>query len=141
MGLLKAFISSPSRNHLVISNGCIAGLEYVDVGLEVSTFIEDKIGDRRLSMRVQDNLNALLRTHICQSEDFGEYLALTNIGILFEPLLKIDLEGLLDRWSQNTMLILDIGKGAIADNRLFLTEGCSTNYSVSLEGVNYIELL
>ena len=141
MDQVQAFVKSSSRNHLVISNGCIAGLEYVDVGLEVCTFIEDKIGDRRLSMRVQDNLNAMLRTHICQSEDFGEYLALTNIGILFEPLLKIDMEGLLDRWSQNTMLILDIGKGAIADKRLFLTEGCSTNYSVSLEGVNYIELL
>ena len=140
MGILKAFISSPSRNHLVISNGCIAGLEYVDVGLEVSSFIEDKIGDRRLSMRVQDSLNVLLRTHICQSEDFGEYLALTNFGILFEPLLKIDMEGLFDRWSQNTILILDIGKGTIAEKHLFLTEGCSTNYSVSLERVNYIEL-
>lgn len=140
MGILKAFLSSPSRNHLAISNGCIAGFDYIDVGLEMSAFIEDKIGDRRLSMRVQDYLNILLRSHISKSEDFGEYLALTNIGILFEPLLKIDLESFLNRWSQNVMLLLDIGKGAIADNHLFLTEGCSPNYSVSLEGVNYIEL-
>lgn len=118
----------------------MAGLEYVDVGLEVSTFIEDKVNDRRLSMRTQDNLNAILRSHICKSEDFGDYLGLKNIGILFEPLLKIDLDGFLDRWSQNMMLILDIGKGVIADNHYFLTQGCSKEYSVSLEGINHIEL-
>ena len=105
MGILKAFLSSPSRNHLVISDGCIVGFDYIDVGLEISAFIEDKISDRRLSMRVQDHLNVLLRSHICKSEEFGEYLALTNIGILFEPLLKIDLEGFLDRWSQNMILL------------------------------------
>ena len=108
MGILKAFLSSPSRNHLVISDDCIVGFDYIDVGLEKSAFIEDKISDRRLSMRVQDHLNVLLRSHICKSEEFGEYLALTNIGILFEPLLKIDLDGFLDRWSQNMILILDV---------------------------------
>ena len=141
MGILKAFLSSPSRNHLVISDDCIVGFDYIDVGLEISAFIEDKISDRRLSMRVQDHLNVLLHSHICKSEDFGEYLALTNIGILFEPQLRIDLEGFLDRWSQNMILLLDIGKGQVADNRLFLTQGCSSDYSVSLERVNYIELV
>ena len=141
MGILKAFLSSPSRNHLVISDGCIVGFDYIDMGLEISTFIEDRISDRRLSMRVQDQLHALLRSHICKSEEFGEYLALTNIGILFEPLLKIDLEGFLDRWSQNMILLLDVGKGNIQDNHFFLTQGCSRDYSVSLEGINYIELL
>ena len=140
MGILKEFISCPSRNHLVISDGCMVGFDYIDVGLEVSAFIEDKISDRRLSMRVQDCLNALLRSHICKSEEFGEYLALTNIGILFEPLLKIDLEGFLDRWSQNMILLLDLGKGHVQDNHLFLTQGCSREYSVSLEGINYMKL-
>ena len=140
MGILKQFLCSPSRNHLVISDGCIVGFDYIDVGLEVSAFIEDKISDRRLSMRVQDHLNALLRSLICKSEEFGEYLALSNIGILFEPLLKINLEGFLDRWSQNMILLLDLGKGHVQDNHLFLTQGCSREYSVSLEGINYMKL-
>ena len=118
----------------------MAGLEYVDVGYEVSIFIEDIINDRRLSMRTQDKLNALLRTHICKSEDFGNYLALKNIGILFEPLLNIDLEVILNRWSQNIVLFLDIGRGIITNNCLYLTQGCSNDYSVSLEGFNHIEI-
>lgn len=140
MEILKAFISSPSRNHLVISDSCIAGFDYLNVGSEISAFIEDKINDRRLSMRVQDKLNTLLSSHICKSEEFGEYLALTNIGILFEPLLKIDLEGFLDKWSQNMMLLLDVGKGYVQDDRYFLTQGCSRDYSVSLEEISYIDL-
>ena len=135
------FICSPSRNHLIISDGCLPDLEYVDAGLEVSTFIEDKIGDRRLSMRVQDYINDMLRTHIRHSEEFGEYIAIKNIGVLFEPLLKIDLERFFDRWSQNIMLIFDKGKSTIEDNRLYLVKGCSNDYTVSLEGINYIEVL
>ena len=101
---IRTFIQSPSRNHLVLSRGCIDGMVYVDVGLEVSMYIEDKIGDRRLSMRTQDNLNIKLRDSIKVSEAYGSYLALSNIGIIFEPSLKIDVEGLLNRWSQNVCL-------------------------------------
>ena len=110
----------------------------MDVGLEISIFVEDKLGDRRLSMRTQDYLNTKLRSHISHSEDFGEYIALKNLGILFEPLLKINIEGFLDRWSQNMILFLDIGKSVISDNFFFLSKGCSSKYTVSLEGLNYI---
>ena len=132
-------MNSPSRNHLVFTSGCLDGYEYLDVGFELSSHIEEIVGDRRLSMRVQDKLNNILRAHIRKSEGLGEYVALTNIGILFEPLLKIDLEGFLNRWSQNTVLFWDLGKGAVIDNSLYLVEGCSRDYSVSLEGINYIE--
>ena len=84
MDRVQAFIHSPSRNHLVLSNGCLDGLKYTDVGYEVSGFIEDIIGDRRLSMRVQDYITKLFREHIFQSDSLGQYLALTNVGILFE---------------------------------------------------------
>lgn len=136
---LKTFIQSPSRNHLIFSNGCIDGLVYVDVGLEISTYIEDKVGDRRLSMRTQDIINIKLKDSIRTSETFGSYLAITNIGIIFEPALKIDIEGLLNRWSQNVCLFVNIEKGIIDNNSLFLVKGCPIDYSVSLEAINYYE--
>ncbi len=136
---ISDFICSPSRNHLIIANGCLDDLEYVNVGLEVSTLIEDKLNDRRLSMRIQDDLNNIMNCHICHSEKFGYYIGLKNIGILFEPLLKINLEGFFDRWSQNITLIINKDKAIIDNNRLFLTKGCSNDYTVSLKGINYIE--
>jgi len=51
------------------------------------------------------------------------------------------LERFFDRWSQNIMLIFDKGKSTIEDNRLYLVKGCSNDYTVSLEGINYIEVL
>ena len=135
---IRTFTNSASRNHLILSSGCLEAFNYVNVGFEISSYIEPIIGDRRLSMRTQDKLNSLLRDSIGQLDDFGAYLAITNIGILFEPSLKIDVEGLFDRWSQNNVLVVDISKGAISSNRLFLTPNCPDQYSLSLQRINYI---
>ena len=132
------FINSPSRNHLVLSNGCVESLSYFDVGFEISSIVESIIGDRRLSMRTQDLLNKLFSEHTYQDATFGQYLALRNVGILYEPLLKIDVEGLFDHWSQNTTLFIDMGKGSVEGNRFYLIKGCSEQYSVSLQRINYI---
>lgn len=138
MDRLQAFIQSPSRNHLVLSNGCLDSLRYTDVGFEVSCLIEERIGDRRLSMRVQDYITKFFSEHIVQSDFFGQYLALTNVGILFEPALKLDIEALLDRWSQNITLFIDMAKGSVVDNRYYLTQGCAGTYSVSLSSINHL---
>jgi hypothetical protein len=137
---LLAFIHNPSRNHLILSNGCLDGLKYTDVGFEVSCFIENYVRDRRLSMRAQDFVAKLFREHICKSEDYGQYLALTNVAILFEPSLKLDVESLLDRWSQNITLFLNVENGIVTNNRYYLVPGCKEGYSVLLSAINYIQL-
>jgi hypothetical protein len=137
---VQTFINSPSRNHLVLSSGCLEGLKYIDVGFVVSCFIEDIIGDRRLSMRVQDYITKFFREHIFQSDSLGQYLALSNVGILFEPALKLDVEVLFDRWSQDVALFIDKGKGVLADNRYYLTQGCTEVFSVPLASINHIVL-
>ena len=124
----------------MLSNGCLDGIKYTDVGFEVSCFIEEFIGDRRLSMRVQDYITKLFREHIFQSESLGLYLALSNVGILFEPALKLDVEALFDHWSQNITLFIDKGKGVLTDNRYYLTQGCAEVFSVPLASINHIFL-
>ncbi len=135
---IRSFTNSASRNHLILYCGCFEEINYLNIGFEISSFIEPIITDRRLSMRTQDKLNKLLRENVNQLDDLGAYLAITNIGILFEPSLKIDIEGLFDRWSQNNVLVDDIGEGTITSNRLFLTPNCPEQYSVSLQKFNYI---
>ena len=137
---LLAFIHSPSRNHLILSNGCLGGLKYTDVGFEVSCFITDIIGDRRLSMRTQDYINKLFREHIFPSDYLGQYLAVTNVGILFEPLLKLDVEAFFDRWSQNNTLLLDIGNGTLNKNCYCLSKECKDAFSIPLDSINHLVL-
>lgn len=110
------------------------------MGFEVSCFIEEFIGDRRLSMRFQDYITKLFREHIFQSESLGLYLALSNVGILFEPALKLDVEALFDRWSQNILLFIDMGKGVLTGNRYNLTQGCADIFTVPLASINHIVL-
>lgn len=140
MADLYTFINNTSRNHLILKNGFVDDLEYMDVGLELSAFIEDIISDRRLSLRTQDKLNSLFREHTKNSDSIGIYLALTKIGILFEPQLKIDIESLFNRWSQNMTLVIDMGRGKLSENLLYLTADSSDAYSVSLESINHIIL-
>ena len=91
-------------------------------------------------MRTQDYINKLFREHIFLSNDLGQYLAVTNVGILFERLLRLDVEALLDRWSQNNTLLLDIGNGTLSNKRYYLSKECKEAFSVSLASVNHLVL-
>lgn len=133
---LEAFIGSPSRNHIVFSNGRLDHLQYLDVGLELSTGIEDILSDRRLSMKSQDILNRLFSDHTISSSVYGSYLAIENLGILFEPLLKFDLMALLNKWSQNILLVINMGKGSITNDVYYLVDG-ETKFTIDLHTFNY----
>ena len=91
-------------------------------------------------MRTQDYINKLFREHIFLSDYLGRYLAVTNVGILFEPLLKLDVETLLNRWSQNNTLLLDVGNGILNKNIYYLSKDCKDAFSVPLESINYLVL-
>ena len=135
-----SFVQSTSRNHLVFTDGCLDGFQYVNVGLELSTQIEDLLSHRRLSLKAQDIINDLFSKRIMKSEHLGSYLALQNIGILFEPLLRFDLEALFNKWSQNHLLVIDRGKGCVRDERFFLVENRDVKFSVDLSSLNYFIL-
>lgn len=91
-------------------------------------------------MRTQDYLNKLFREHVFLSDYLGRYFAVTNVGILFEPLLKLDVEALLDRWSQDNTLLLDVGNGILNKNRYYLSKECPEAFSASLESINHLVL-
>ena len=68
----------------------------------------------------------------------GKYIALENIGILFEPELGFNLKATLDNASTNKTIII-CSEAQIKDNRLyFLQDG--DNFSVDLTGLSYLEI-
>ena len=136
---LVQFSRTPSRNHIAFVTQCDDDFCFVDVGLALSMKIEDILSDRRLSLKAQDYLNDLLNTNVFDSNVIGSYLAIRNIGILFEPQLHIDIEALFNKWSQNIFLIVDMGRGSIAQDKFFLSQQ-TDHYSVDLHELNYIVL-
>ena len=135
---LCQFSRSASRNHIAFVKGNVENLDYVDLGYELSLKIEDILTDRRLSMKAQDYLKSIIMSNIHEDNDLGEYIAIKNIGILFEPELNFSLEALFNSWSQNTLLIVDIANGKVDNKRFFLEDGCPIQYSVDLKDFNYI---
>ena len=96
---ISELVAQNTRNKLVFCGHSIDGISFVDVGFELSL---------RLSKSSYDNDSALTDV-LGQSfhhDKIGTYLAITNIGILFEPELKLNIRDILDSYSKNQCLIV-----------------------------------
>lgn len=122
MDNLKDFIKGSSRNKLIIATSQLDFVDWTDVGKLFSSKIQSSLDDRWLSLKGIGILEELFGSHISKSNDFGEYLAIHNLGILFEPELNIDVLTLLDKYSRNKALFIR-WEGEIKNNTLyFLSE-------------------
>ena len=103
---ILSYLSTRSRNKIVIFRENIAGIELTNIGLLLSEAIFNLKNTDRLSIRATNELEGILQKATYDHAEYGKILAITNIGILLEPDLKIDFMRLLDRYSQNNALFL-----------------------------------
>lgn len=90
-------------------------------------------------MRASAELDSLLNSNIHQHFLYGKYLSIDNIGILFEPELKIDFARLLENYSQNNILFLKWEGEIDNENIYFLTKQKGTK--ISIKNLSHIVLL
>lgn len=136
---IEAFLSAAPRYKLVVlkadSSNSVA--DSVDIGKELSVVISgiDRRDDVRFQFAVQDAIDDIISSHICNDETFGKYIIMENPGILFETALNVDICSLLKRISKNTLVIL-LWPGVIRSDRLcFLSE--SSDLFISQTDINY----
>lgn len=96
---IKDYIAQNTRNKIVICRDSIDGLEFINVGYDLSKLLSKN------GYNYEEAVNAILNKTI-HDETIGNYLALTNIAILFEPELKINVNDILDAYSKNQCLII-----------------------------------
>jgi hypothetical protein len=116
------YIKSQSRNKIIFYSQDIYALQSVNVGLRISESIYNLNETGRIAMRVLSELDGILNAAISQHDVFGRYLSIKNIGVLFEPELKLDFSNLLDRYSQNNVLFVNWEGEIDAANIYFLTK-------------------
>ena len=99
---ISELVAQNTRNMLVFCDHSIDELHFVDVGFELSL---------RLSKSSYDNDSALAAVlgQSSRHDKIGTYLAVKNIGILFEPELKLNIHDILDSYSKNQCLIVKTG--------------------------------
>lgn len=118
-----------TRNKIVLSRNLIAGIEYSNIGKILSEILYDYSNERRVAMKANEELNKILTSSLKDYPDYGQVIAIKNIGILFEPMLKLNIADIFSHHSQNNLLIVE-WEGEITDGGIyFLTQkdGVKTN--------------
>lgn len=95
------------QNNIIISNSPLEGYNYVDIGYELSTRLSSilpTISDASLTSL--DILTDIFSIGENVSSSGKKYIALSNISILFERELKINMRYLIESLAKNRTLII-----------------------------------
>ena len=96
---IKDYITQNARNKIVFCRECIDGLQFVNVGYDLSLLLS------KSSYNKEEAVTTILTKNF-HNETIGNYLAISNITILFEPELKVNVYDILDAYSKNQCLII-----------------------------------
>ena len=118
-----------TRNKLVFCDQGIDELHFVDVGFELSLRLSQSSFD-------EDSALADILGHSLYHDKIGSYLAISNIGILFEPELKFNIRNIFDSYSKNNVLIIQSGAEIQEGTFYFLKK--NDRCTVNLQGLTYL---
>lgn len=128
------YVRQNTRNKIVFCRSRMQGLNYVDLGFALSS----RLNTNETNSSVIGILGHLLNENIKNNETIGEYLAIENIGILFERELKLDVRNIIDSYSKNQCLII-LSEAEVDNGMLYFLEK-SDGVSISLSGFSFKEL-
>lgn len=133
---IAKYFTQTTRNRLIFCREEVSGLTFINVGKELSEMLahEDQ-NSPMVSYVADDAFSEILSQKYCDNE-IGHYLALTNIGILFEPELGFNIRKTIESESRNRTLII-CSLGEIKNNHYyFYSEG--DGVSIDLTGLPYL---
>jgi len=115
---ILSFLKTQSRNKIVFYRNSINDIPEIDLGTELSQVLFNLNDLTKLPMKVSLELENMLNTATIDHEIYGRTLAISNLGILFEPELKVDFNNLLEKYSNNNALFVK-WEGAIDNENLY----------------------
>lgn len=130
-----SFTKGSSRNKIIIAKDEIPGISVLDIGYQLSEKLKTITGKSNLSLRASKFSEILFEKHLIQDEVLGNILYIKNIGILFEPKLKIDTQALIERYSKNNTLIIQ-WDGELKGHKLFFKN--TSNHYLDLSNLSYL---
>jgi hypothetical protein len=132
-----SYLKTNPRNKIIIHRGMFDELAYLDLGVAFSKLLQPILDEKYLSLKALDILDKLLLSTVIDNVEIGKVLPLTNCGILFEKELHLDILALIDKYSKDTILILD-WQGAVEDHHLYFLDKLN---GISLDISNISHLL
>ena len=118
MDRVDNYIKSQSRNKIVFYKQDFLAIDSIDVGKKLSLEIMSIAYDTKIGMKSLIIMDELFTSSFSNNSEYGKYLAIHNLGILFEPELKTDFVQLLDKYSSSNTLFVK-WEGEIEDGTLY----------------------
>ncbi len=115
---IDKYLHSSSRNKIVFYRDELTNITPTNIGEELAKKIKPHAINEKISLISKPLLADIFSSNILFHKHFGNILAISNIGILFEPALKINFQSLISNLSSNTSLFVK-WDGDIDNNKLF----------------------
>lgn len=137
MKILKQYIPDGTRHKLLFTSHHAEGMNFVDVGTLLARVIESSLSNRHLPFIAEEELEKIIKENVCHSSEIGDYIAIRNIGILFEPALRFDLHAKFSTWSKAYVLIVDSAGGTVQKDIFHLAGDTNSSYRINLSDISY----
>lgn len=133
---IRNYLQTYPRNKLVVVRRSekFAELPKMDVGKELSLYIrQNELED--IKQQCYQFLMQCFDNHISNDDDYGKFICLYNVGILFEQELGFDVTDIIARLSKNVLVFLP-WSGELKNNSLYFLSSTS-KHKISLSKFNY----
>ena len=137
MKILKQYIPVGTRHKLLFTSHHAEGMNFVNIGALLARAIESSLSNRHLPFVAEEELEKIIKAKVCHSSEIGDYIAIRNIGILFEPALRLDLHAKFSTWSKTYVLIVNSTEGTIQKNIFYLAGDADSSYRINLSDISY----
>lgn len=134
--IIQSYLNSTARNKIIFFRNDIPGIEPIDLGNKVAGSISKIVNDKRLSFKAKLIIEDVLSSSLIEHDNYGRILAVSNIGILFEPDLKIDIINLFDSYSSGNPLFIR-WEGETEKGKLFFLSK-QNGIKVELKNISHI---
>ena len=135
---IVAYLQQATRNRLVFCHKPIKELVFVNLGKTLATILaKENLRSQKIAYSAEDSLAEIL-SHTQNDLQIGNYVALDNIGILFEPELGFNIKSTLDNASTNKTII--IHSDGVIQSDIFYFFQPDDDVFIDLKGLSYIEI-
>ena len=136
--IIHNYLTTQSRNKLVFYKDSINDISAVDVGSELSQAIYNMTDISKLPMKISYELEKILNSSTVEIGGYGKSLAISNIGILFEPELKVDFSSLIEKHSKTNVLFIKWEGEIDNDNLYFLSK--ENGIKIDIKNLSHIAI-
>ena len=136
--IIADYLAQATRNRLVFCHEQIEGLTFVNVGkILAENLTKQDLHSPMIAYMAEEVLSEILSSTKVDDE-IGSYVALNNIGVLFEPDLAFNLKSVIDSASTNKVVII-LSDGIIKSDRYYFLQEGDISF-IDLHGLSYIEI-